>query len=394
MQQTLLFATLSVFSICVIGCKGAETVGRFLADAPVHIAQRMEHKAELLEQRRLDGEAVHLAKLAELEAERDYLEKTRHALIAEQIMQKKLQNREQAARLQLQEAQGQMEIDARTPQYKSKLNSQVCLQLGQSLDIGQLQVNIDKLKGLIAKRDQQHKAALKDWEDENKRSKLTEKPPAVPPVCPQCDVCYERGCCPSCAAPAPMPFAGGRSWQNRQNLTDEAARQNLTDADCARPLRDKLMDEQPTPKPILPTEIPLMLPVNLVMDIGPAQISGAEVRRIPLKKTEKQRSQLRECKPDPRQNLTDSPPVARPCPTCAVPYNSAGECPRCRHGDYLETPPAPAFDQAGERNEEEAEYAKQPSPVVSRENALRDNSGSEEAIPAGFTRPVISNVRE
>lgn len=343
-MQRILKLSLSVFALCTIGCQGVGTIGRVLVDAPVHIMQRMEHKAELLEQRRLDGEAVHLAKLAELEAERDYLEKTREALIAEQILQKKLQAKQQTARLQLQEAEGQMEIDARTPQFQSRLTSQLKLEYGQSLDVGQLQVNIDKLKELIQKRDEQHKAALHEWEAETQRAKLTDRPPTVPPVCPKCDVCYEKGCCPSCAAPAPVPL-----------------RQNLTDADCARPLRSKLMDDQPTPKPILPTEIPLMLPVNLVMDIGPARISEPEVRHIPLRPSEKRRSQLRECDPKP---------IA--CPSCAAPCSSSGECPRCKQNADLPTPPAPEYDPGSERNEDEPEE-KAPSRV----------------LDVGYSRPIV-----
>ena len=317
-MQRMLFnsAILAVSLTFLSGCKSASTLGRIVVDTPVHIMQRMEQKAELLEQRRLDAEAVHLAKLAELQGERQYLEKTRRALIAEQVMRQKLQGEEQQSRLQLQEAEGQLELEARRPDFKTKLTSELQIKYGHSLTVGQLEVDIDKLKKLIEKRDAEHKAAMDEWARENNQEPEAGELAKAPAISP---VGYEK-------------LADGR----------DCVRPPLPQ-DCARPTRQKLMDDQPTKKPVLPTEIPLMLPVNLVMEMDAANLAKPNVQQVPLRKSKRDREKLLDCKP--HLNLTDPGKVC--CPSCAAPCDTPGFCPNCdQHGtqppQLLQLPPEPA----------------------------------------------------
>lgn len=260
--QIVLYPALMILS----GCAVVQSIARI----PTHVFQRAEKKVGLLEERCLDAEAVHQAKLAEADADRNYLKQSRNALVAEQHLKRQMEMNQTDDRLKLMEAENRMVYDATRPRYRDKLSSQLQLDVGQSFEVGQLQVNPEKLKEILASHERAYEQAVREWE------------------------------------------------------ADEAKRLKLQDpADCARPARQKLTDSRPTPKPLLPTEIPLMLPVSLVMEVGNPAVGQPEVKREPM------RSKLQECTaPDGGPlKLIDAPPACCSPGCCTAPPGTV--CPNC-----------------------------------------------------------------
>lgn len=302
---------LSFFSSCGLalalaflgGCTAAQTITQTALDVPRYIAERIEQKGQLCEERRLDHEAVHQARLEDLREERERLRLSREALLAEQQLLRELCKREHEADLACQDAEARMKLKAREPRYQEKLKSQLELTVGQAIQVGQLQVDAEKLKKLMGDRDKEHQLLLSAWkelEDQRRADLRREKLKEASEALQDGDECAARAALRSCAAP------------------------------LIEKLKDRAALREPLKQPILPTEIPLMLPVNLVVEMDNPTIEKSEIQRIPLRQPEA----LRECQPeDGRESLKDGDccPSQTPCESCTE---------RCSPWSGL--PPAPA----------------------------------------------------
>ena len=225
--------------IAIAASSGCASIAR----APARAAQRVTDYVQCVEeecalkdrQRQMQRQALLDEIAAEREEEIAELETRRQALKAEQELHREnLRN-----------------------QTQESLQSKLSLNFDQSVRVGQLQVNTEQLKALIDQREKDHQALSKFYDEmEERRRELLLQ-------------------------------------QNRKKLEEalsrgdaKAAEQALADCSQPRPeaLRPAQALKQPLQRPILPTEIPLMLPVTLAVGMENASITETRVRRQPQKK--------------------------------------------------------------------------------------------------------------
>lgn len=138
--------------------------------------------------------------------------------------------------------------------FDDSVRTRVNLDVEQSFQMGTLQVDVEKLKNLMTEREKVYAAQLADYEARKKladidsmRARMSGQgsPVSAPQVA-------------QCAAPNMAP-------------------------DCAQPPNVGRPVMAPAKQPILPTEVPFMLPVTLKMETGPGRIDKAELRHLPQK---------------------------------------------------------------------------------------------------------------
>ena len=264
------------------GCRAAEVLTgvtiRSASHVAMGVADKVEHKAMLLEERRLDEAAVQQAKLEDLEEERRMLQLTREALVARRKVERQsLQDQQEMKRESLQ-AETEFELEATKPRYREGLQSQLGFNLNQSFQMGQLQVDMKQLQRLMDDR--------KILFDQQKAD-------------------YDR------------KVKDRRTEQLRAALGD-----NTDLANCALPARQKLQNaealKEPVMPPILPTEVPLMIPVSLNIEMQNPTIGQPRVRRIPLQDqvcVHPSKENLEDCTNAVQHRCTCEPGCA-PCDSC------------------------------------------------------------------------------
>jgi hypothetical protein len=215
--------------------------------------------------------------------------------------------------------------EALRSQIRDSVQSKVVFDMNHAMQVGQLQVDYDKLQKLVAEREKEFKdrqALVDRLNDEAKRQFESEfedysreqlRQQLNDPVCGRealnegCDSC--EGAC--------------RCGKHKKHFGKHK-----------RPC-DKLADfpreplRQAVRQPILPTEIPLMLPVTLELGMQQPTIEDTRVRREPLRDF-RPREPLREPCDSP-----GSPPCKDNCPNPSAKYRSS---PRS-------TPPVPVADR-------------------------------------------------
>lgn len=239
--------TISFLSIIFLVTSNGCVVVEKLAHVPARIAEHRAMKRELLAEKMKDKEAVHQAKMEDLEDDRTHLAVTREAL----------------------RVQREREREALKPRYDESISSQLNLGFQQRFSVGQLQVDPVKLKALLAEREKEYADLMKEFEqlEKTRRSKLQDH--------------YLRE--------ARAALEAGDEAGARVAL-------QASGCGCAGPLIEKLQDREalkkPIRRPILPTEIPMVLPVTLAVEMENPQIGRASIRRMPLKT----RESLKQCK--------------------------------------------------------------------------------------------------
>ena len=237
MPSTFIFR----ISCCLIlasflnGCAALNSV----ALVPQRIGEKWAYRSKIGHEKHLDKAAVHEAKLAELEDERVILKVSRDVLV-----EKRRADREALM------ADARAEIEANRPEYREQLETDLGLKFKQRLNVGQLQVDLKKMEALLNGRKQEQKKLDEDYAIRVKAHRAA--------------------------------LAKQRSG--------EGGKENLVagSEDCARPLKDKLIDkenlEAPPKLAILPTEIPLMLPVTLNVEMQNPSLRQSNVKRtkVPL----------------------------------------------------------------------------------------------------------------
>lgn len=254
------------------GCAAVNTTLQSLARIPSYLNDKMTYKAALCEQRQLDRQAVHQAKLEDMQDEAESLRLSRELLLEKRRMMRETELKKQAATKEALAEEAKLDLEASTPDYKEQMRSNLGLNFNQRFRVGQLQVNYDELK-----------KKMTEWEDQQK--KLQEQ--------------YDKNY---------------KSW--KENLSAGDGGKQALAADCSRPAKEKLKEnlQGPPTLKIMPTEIPLMLPVTLDVEINNPTIGETHVSRIPTVK-----ENLQECQ---KENLegcgcTDFPPAPVPAPAAA-----------------------------------------------------------------------------
>jgi hypothetical protein len=191
-----------------------------------------------------------LAKHHELWAERERMKAAVRA--SEQRARREERNSEMEARI----AHSHADCQNSRRQVEQVVHSELGLGLDQRVRIGQLQVDGEKLKQLLAQRDKELQEANKLYEEidkqyhDLKKRGLEEEARRYLDAVRDAQSGHDGKCCPekTCGIP---PF------------------------EARRP------PELPAQRPLLPTEIPLMLPVTLEVQLENARVRESEVRSVP-----------------------------------------------------------------------------------------------------------------
>lgn len=224
-----------MFASFLNGCAALNSVARI----PQRIGEKWSYRSRISQEKQLDKAAVHEAKLAELEDERVVLKISRDVLVEKR-------HAEREALL----ADARAEIEANRPEFREELETDLGMKFSQRLNVGQLQVDLKKMEALIDERKQEQKKLDEDYAQ---RLKLHRE-----------------------------QLAKLRSGENgKENLVAGSE-------DCSRPAKEKLIIkenlEAPPKLAILPTEIPLMLPVTLNVELQNPSLRQSNIKRtkVPL----------------------------------------------------------------------------------------------------------------
>lgn len=133
-------------------------------------------------------------------------------------------------------------------QLRQTVESKVAFNIEQGLEVGELQVNVEELKKLLEKREQEQR---------------------VPPTQPQ------KRCCPCCDQPC-----GCESGLLRRHCPICSRHGCQAEKKCGEETIAQLQ-QQPQKLPLRPAEIPLMLPVRLTFGFQQPQLEEAQIRRKP-----------------------------------------------------------------------------------------------------------------
>lgn len=263
--------SLLIMIACLIqsGCAAVGTTIQAIADVPNYLVKKTEVQAEICEQKRLDHISVKEMELHEIQDEAEALRLSREILLAKRELERETERQILLAEKEALLAEARAEVAAATPNYKEQLHTDLGLSFDQRVRVGQLQVDVVELEKKMKAWKKQQEALQADYDSR-----------------------YQ-------------------SW--KENLAAESYNTEGLGAvnsvcGCERPAREKLMEkenlEAPPTLKVLPTEIPLMLPVSLDVAIQNPSLRQTTVRRIPTPK-----EGLQDCYP----GCTD---VIVPCPPC------------------------------------------------------------------------------
>jgi len=252
----------------------------------------VEVKSRIHEEKMKGKHEDHLAKLEEEEAKVDALRLTRQAYHAERLAEKANWEAEQEA----------LEDSIRA-QRKDSVRTDLGLRLDQRVRMGQLQVNVQALEKLLAERKQREESLREGLEAINKRRIEKNKQFYLQ----QAQEALDSG--------------------NRQGA-QEALRNYHVACSCAAPGNEPLIggpDEEPIVAPLLPTEIPFMLPVTLAVEMQRPVIQDTRVVQEPIveEPLEAECDEFDRCAPAPPCQVPPVPPPVCDDPSASVDTSSS-----------------------------------------------------------------------
>lgn len=227
------------------GCAALNSV----ALIPSRIGEKWAFRSRIAQEKQLDKAAVHKAKLEDFEDERVTLSISRDLLVEKRRLARETLKAQEEAERDLLIAQANLEQEAVQPRYKEKLKTDLGLEFDQRMRLGQLQVNLPLLEEKMKSWKVEQAAAQKQFNLKNKE------------------------------------------WRDKRvrdllDSGDTKGAAELLQADCTRPLTEKNLEERNLEEPpqmaILPTEIPLMLPVTLDLEIQRPTFRQTRVSRVPI----------------------------------------------------------------------------------------------------------------
>lgn len=235
-----------LLALCFLnGCAALNGIAR----VPQRISQKWVYRSKIAQEKQLDKEAVHEAKLEDLEDERVALRLSRDLLVEKRRLARETLLAQEEAERDLMLAEAELEQEALQPKYKEKLKTDLGLEFDQRMRLGQLQVNLPLLEEKMKTWKEEQALIQKNYNMQNKK------------------------------------------WRDQRvrdllDSGDTEGAAKLLKADCTRPLVEKNLEERNLEEPpqmaILPTEIPLMLPVTLDLEIQRPTFRKTRVSRVPV----------------------------------------------------------------------------------------------------------------
>lgn len=319
-------AALATVAAVLLGSTGCTS-------AIAHVNRTTERLLHWQNERQEYREIEHQARMEALDAE----QQSAAAAAA------KAQNKQFAAQVSC-EANTQRQTEALREQVQETVRSRIGLDVDQQFQIGQLQVDTEKLKKLLDERkkleDEQkklvdeankqlqdkYKADLKEYINRPRlQAKACEPEPEVV-VCPPQSCCCKPGCgpCGPCqvAACEPGPCCCKPNLGPCPSCVKKKKKKGPCETEVppipTAPLQDVAK------APLLATDVPFMLPVTLSLGMNNPRIEDTRVRREPLMDIAPRpvREPLRENLVGPGGpcgSCQHSPCCCVPCPTVCVP---------------------------------------------------------------------------
>lgn len=220
-----------------------------IALIPQRIGEKWTYRSKIAHEKQLDKAAVHQAKLEDLEDERVTLGISRDVLVEKRRLARETLKAQEEAERDLLIAEAELAQEAVQPRYKEKLKTDLGLEFDQRMRLGQLQVNLPLLEEKMKSWKEEQASIQKNFNLQNKE------------------------------------------WRDKRvrdllDSGDTKGAAELLKADCTRPLTEKNLEERNLEEPpqmaILPTEIPLMLPVTLDLEIQRPTFRQTRVSRVPI----------------------------------------------------------------------------------------------------------------
>jgi hypothetical protein len=160
-------------------------------------------------------------------------------------------------------------------QYDESVRTKLGLDLDQRVQVGQLQVNMPEMQRLMAERQRDYAERMRTYNQlkaqERQQATQAWKEAQLGPCC----TCAE----PSCDAPGPDCDAPGVGVCCCQKCGLPVPPQDLNDCAGTRPFREG--PKKPVKQPMLATELPMMLPVQLEVGVTNSYVNQSQVRRVP-----------------------------------------------------------------------------------------------------------------
>lgn len=282
---------LAAVAVCA-GSTGCTTV----ANLPGRIVRNVTSVAQAIND---NFEACSKVKDAQRQLLVDELETERQALLDEALAEQEELESDRQYRSAALRGEALRRQDFNKSAFKESVRTKLGLAVDQDFELGQPAVDTAELERLLASQrktralqDQLHEEAMLDWEADQRRRMINNHRPSA--------ALGE-------ASPVPFGSAGDYCCMTSPN-------------DCAQPPRrsSPLQDQSPPPPPptqplLLPSQIPLMIPLRLGVQMQQPAIENSEVRRLPLKSPCKKTAPLKEGCTD----CTTQPSPAQPKPTPA-----------------------------------------------------------------------------
>lgn len=300
--------------IAVSGVGGCKTI----AQTPGLIIQRVSDFVHCIDD---DFQSHEEIKEAERQAIKEELNADRKANLACELAEinadRENLRTEQDYRVQALKAESDRRQDESRRQFDESVRTKLGLNLDQRVKVGQLQVDVDKLKQLVESRDKEHQLRMKLYEEARRDEELRQR------------MAYMQ------------QLRGQQSALHGEPNSAAEGSCATTVNDCARPpqqLRDGPLRtsplQAPLRQPVLSTEVPFMLPVSLEMAVEGDRLGTSEVRRQPLKQACVSTQPCGKCSSCRKKKGCEQPQPCGRCTQCAQMKNTAG--------NFMPAPPIPS----------------------------------------------------
>lgn len=288
-MKNSLCLSLAVFSAGLSGCAT-------VANLPGRIVTHVTQCAQAINANFLAAEKVK-------DAERDLLlrelETERQALLDEALAEHDEAESDRLYRRAALTGESLRRQDVNRSAFKESVRTKLGLSVDQDFELGQPAVDTEELQRLLGRQkrtqalqEQLHEDAMLDWERAQRQALIAN---------------HRRTA--GLGDAAPLPFGTSEDYCCMTSPND-----------CASPpRRSSPLQEAPPPAPvrqaILPSQIPLMIPLRLGVQMQQPEIAESSVRRLPLKSPCRKTQPLKEGCTDRSCTLA---PVPKPMPAPAV----------------------------------------------------------------------------
>ncbi|NQV23535.1 MAG: hypothetical protein HQ518_04120 [Rhodopirellula sp.] len=237
--------------VLLVSCAGCTSTSQIPSRAIGHISDFVQNADQKLLARMAARDVEQEALKAELKADREAELACR---LAEINAERDDIRRSQEYRAAALRADTDRRREAQKQDFDESVRTSLGLQLEQRVKLGQLQVNMEQLAAVLDSREKDFEYRKRIYEEAQREAEM-----------------YSR-------------MSALRSMAAQKSGSGIAAQ--MAQANCASPpgmAAQRAPTPQPVRQPLLPTEIPFMVPISLEIGMVDAGLDNSEIRRLPIK---------------------------------------------------------------------------------------------------------------